>query len=411
MSYTILLKRNTTPGRAPTAASLSLGELALNTGDGLLYYLDGSGSYSGTVRAINADTASFAFTAVSASWAPGSAGSVQEVSGVIGRFGIFSGSTFVTGSSRLYVSSSVVQVSGGLVVSGNLFISGTQTLINGLTYTWPTVTGISGTVLTNNGAGVLAWTLVSGSSGPPNTTGSFTGSFTGAFQGTSSFAVSASWSPRPSSVLFASSSVSASWASRSINSDTSSFAFTAVSASWAPPGAGGTPVAVDDENSPVTANLTRLNFTGTGVVASLSGSTINVTVPGGASLARSIESTITPVTPVAANVTGSIILGRSFILFSVSVDTYARVRLYGSQSYQQTDLLRPIGTDPTVAEPGIIVDLVLSGSPNLYDFTLSPMVNGSNIEPILTNTIYYTVTNLSSATTAVSMSFNRLVLE
>jgi hypothetical protein len=367
MPYTILLKRNSTPGVAPTPASLSLGELALNTGDGLLYYLDGSGSYSGTIRAINADTASFAATAAFALNGGGSgSGGTQEVSGVIGRFGIFSGSTFITGSTRLFVSNSLVQVSGGFGVSGNLFISGTSTQINGLTYVWPPAFGISGTVLSQNGSGQLAWVTINA---PP--------------------------------------SVSASYA------ETASYAFTAVSASWAP-GGSGTPIAVDDEDVLITAAVTKFNFTGAGVSVTLSGSsTVDVTIPGSAgSLSRAQVSVETPTLTNNEIYTGSIgSFGKSFILFSVNVNTHSRVRLYSSQSFQIADRGRAIGVDPTGSEPGIIVDLVLSGSTSLFEFTLSPMVNGANLDPVVAAPIYYSATNLSGGSSTVSMSFNRLVLE
>lgn len=668
MPYTILLKRNATPGVVPTPASLSLGELAINTGDGLLYYLDGSGSYSGTVRAINADTASYAVTAAFA-MNGGGGGGTQEVSGVIGRFGIFSGSTFITGSSRLYVSNSVAQASGGFGISGNLFISGTQISVNGVTYTWPTTNDASGTVLTNNGAGGLAWTFVSGSGGGASPTGTFTGSFTGAFQGTASaaqnsatsslttlarssswvdtsgstnqfiflngrqlsgsnslfrsgsaivsvgtdfvashsiarffdvvelaqiqysfpdgdfssgkvltivsgtnifanrsgwtagsgttnpgifsgstdgdsltrwsteagqansqsfhvqftttesvagfildtqnsindfplvYALSSSvdsgstWTPRgvfsgsavntqtfypfratnllfrivqprtgffwsihefnvytarqayqlgwrdasgsgaslsiasQSSTVVTSPSVlnffgnvqvsqsagtasiflpvSTSLASRSLSS---SFADQALSASWAPGSSGGQ-IEVRDEGVVVSSNANVINFIGTGVSASLSASVVNIDVGGGSSTARSIISVQTPSLAPNQIVTGTLGIGRSFLLFSVNVNTDSRVRLYSSRSYLETDLTRTIGVDPTVAEPGIIVDLVLSGSSALYNFTLSPTVNGMNVDSSVTTDIYYAATNLSATSSSVSMSFNRLVFE
>jgi len=124
-----------------------------------------------------------------------------------------------------------------------------------------------------------------------------------------------------------------------------------------------------------------------------------------------------PVTASVANLphnqtrSGSIVtFGKSFLIFSTQVNTDARIRLYGSQSYLINDLSRPIGTDP-VPNAGVIMDLVLSGSPSLYNYTLSPMVNGANMDPITNNNIYYTVTNLSGVTSNISMSFSRMLLE
>jgi len=110
------------------------------------------------------------------------------------------------------------------------------------------------------------------------------------------------------------------------------------------------------------------------------------------------------------NYTGSISLGKTFMLLSTQVNTDVRLRLYGSQSYVNSDLTRPIGTDPA-NNSGIITDLILSGSPALYNYTLSPIANGANMDPVTVSTIYYTVTNLSGTTTDISMSFNRIVLE
>lgn len=110
-------------------------------------------------------------------------------------------------------------------------------------------------------------------------------------------------------------------------------------------------------------------------------------------------------------VTGSVTdFGKSFLLLSTTVNTHSRIRLYGSQSFRTSDLSRPIGTDPS-ANSGVIADLVLSGSPSLFNYTLSPIANGANMDPVTIPTIYYTVTNLSGTTTDVSMSFNRIVLE
>jgi hypothetical protein len=110
------------------------------------------------------------------------------------------------------------------------------------------------------------------------------------------------------------------------------------------------------------------------------------------------------------NYTGSISLGKTFMLLSTQVNTDVRLRLYGSQSYVNSDLTRPIGTDPA-NNSAIITDLILSGSPTLYNYTLSPIAHGANMDPVTVSTIYYTVTNLSGTTTDISMSFNRIVLE
>lgn len=140
----------------------------------------------------------------------------------------------------------------------------------------------------------------------------------------------------------------------------------------------------------------------------------NTTISGSLTVEGLGRSTITAVVAgMVADQTsvGSIAnFGKSFALFSTTVNTHSRIRLYGSQSFRTNDLSRAIGTDPS-ENAGVIMDLVLSGSPSLFNYTMSPIVNGANVEPTPMSTIYYTVTNLSGVTSDISMSFNRLVLE
>jgi len=540
MPYTILLKRNATPGAVPTPASLSLGELALNTGDGLLYYLDGSGSYSGTVRAINADSASYAATAsflfgsiLSASFATtaafalnggtGGSGGLSPTGTFTGSFtGAFQGTasfalnantaSFVnlarsaswvetSGSTQQFVflngrhlsGSSLLFVSGGgVVASGSRFIVSHSVArfldvieLQQVEYSFPTGSDVTvGKVLTVvSGSNILAtrtgWTVGSGTTSPSIfsqsidnnqltrwTTGiaqvagqsyhvqfDNTQSVAGFIMDTQNsandfplvFALSSSidsgstWTPRgtfsgssfvertffpfdatnilfrivqPNGSLFwsihefnvysartafqlgwrdvsgsvpltSSYALQAGTASVSRTAITASYALLALSASYAPgapsvsasyaetasfaisaswaPGGTGAALAVDDENVPVLASATKLNFTGAGVTATASGSTVNITVPGAGGLSRGLIFEETPSLSANQIHTGSISgFGKSFILFSVNVNTHSRVRLYSSQSYQIADLGRAIGTDPTSSEPGIIVDLVLS---------------------------------------------------
>lgn len=44
MSQTILLKRSSVPGHVPTVSDLAIGELAINTYDGVLYYVRDNGT-------------------------------------------------------------------------------------------------------------------------------------------------------------------------------------------------------------------------------------------------------------------------------------------------------------------------------------------------------------------------------
>jgi hypothetical protein len=46
MAQTVKLKRSSTPGKAPTTSNLALGELAINTNDGKIYFEKNDGSDS-----------------------------------------------------------------------------------------------------------------------------------------------------------------------------------------------------------------------------------------------------------------------------------------------------------------------------------------------------------------------------
>lgn len=211
-----------------------------------------------------------------------------------------------------------------------------------------------------------------------NRTGSYSGTFTGSITNavTASFvsgAYVADWSRTSQTASFISGAYTAKWALTASNVNTSSFAIYAVTAAFALNGGGG----------------------GGG-----SGSSVRDTIVEISPSLNSLEMYTSSITN----------FGKSFLLFSTVVDNYARVRLYGSASHQLQDVTRSIGTDPA-STAGVIVDLVLSGSPTYYNFTLSPMVVGSNRDVPVSNTIYYSVTNLTGGTTQISMSFNRLSLE
>jgi hypothetical protein len=108
--------------------------------------------------------------------------------------------------------------------------------------------------------------------------------------------------------------------------------------------------------------------------------------------------------------TGSFSLSKGFILYRVSSSVESRVRLYSSASFRNTDLTRSIGVDP-VLEHGVIVDLVLSGSPNFLVYNLAPYVIGVDAQPTPDGQISYTINDLSGVAATHSLSFTILPLE
>lgn len=109
-------------------------------------------------------------------------------------------------------------------------------------------------------------------------------------------------------------------------------------------------------------------------------------------------------------VTGSVSLGKAFILYNVTTDTPARIRLYASSSFRDADLTRPATTFAS-GESGLLAELVLSGSTDILNFTLSPIVNCANAEPTPTNNIPYTIQPYIPNSGSMTVSFSRIVLE
>lgn len=136
-----------------------------------------------------------------------------------------------------------------------------------------------------------------------------------------------------------------------------------------------------------------------GVAASATGFNIQRT---------SVSTTLSYVSGSA--LTGSLPLGKTFLLFGVNTDTPARIRLYASESFRAADFSRPSEQFPT-GESGLLTELVLSGSDTLLDFVMAPIVNGVNAEPVPTNNIAYTIQPFVPTSGSITLTFNRILLE
>ncbi len=124
-----------------------------------------TGSYTGSFTGSLLGTAS---NAVSAAWAPstgGGSGNGTIASGTVGQFAFYSGSQILSGSPQLVISGANLVLSASTVeVTGTLNVSG-NTVFGGESYTWPLAYGVSGTFLSQDGAGNLVWAIASGSGG------------------------------------------------------------------------------------------------------------------------------------------------------------------------------------------------------------------------------------------------------
>jgi len=79
MAVNIELKRSSVPGKIPASGSLNLGELAINTADGAIYFVQQSGSIGNVLR-VATTTASGSTAVPTASYANYSTGTVKRTS-------------------------------------------------------------------------------------------------------------------------------------------------------------------------------------------------------------------------------------------------------------------------------------------------------------------------------------------
>jgi hypothetical protein len=129
MANTIILKRSATPGKVPTTSQLALGEIAINTHDGLLYIKKDDGTPSvvqiGGVTSVNSQTG--AVTLTSSDIAEGSNQYFTQArarSAISAGSGIsYNSSTGVISTSQSLTASSTPTFAG-LTLNGNVSLTG-----------------------------------------------------------------------------------------------------------------------------------------------------------------------------------------------------------------------------------------------------------------------------------------------
>lgn len=109
----------------------------------------------------------------------------------------------------------------------------------------------------------------------------------------------------------------------------------------------------------------------------------------------------------SAEATGTVALGKTFVLLQVAADRACRVRLYETSAQRTADAARPAGQWPSGAH-GVICDLVFTGAETLL---LVPLALGCNLESVPSINIPYAARNLSGGTATVSVTFTVLRLE
>jgi hypothetical protein len=145
MANTVKLKRSAVTGRVPTTSDLALGELALNTFDGNLFFKkDASGTESILAVATLTGTQTLTNKTLTSPTITGGA-----LSGTFSGAVAFSDTTVSTSTTT-----GALKLAGGLGIAGTLNAASVR--VNDA-YTLPTSDGISANVMITNGAGQLSF--------------------------------------------------------------------------------------------------------------------------------------------------------------------------------------------------------------------------------------------------------------
>lgn len=113
---------------------------------------------------------------------------------------------------------------------------------------------------------------------------------------------------------------------------------------------------------------------------------------------------------LAPNATGTLDLTgfKSYALMYVGLSTAGWIRIYTDSTSRTNDASRSIGDDPTPGS-GVIAEVITTGISTQQN--ISPFVMGGNMDNTVSNTMYISITNLSSDTQAISVDLKILQLE
>ena len=151
-----------------------------------------------------------------------------------------------------------------------------------------------------------------------------------------------------------------------------------------------------------TSTVSTTSTTSTGTPGSSSSST-TISVPPTISNASLTTTVLSP----SGIWKGTVQMAKGFQLQSVNSNSYCRVELYGSKNAQTLDQSRPVSQSPANTTQGIILDVVLLTSLN---WKVLDCV-GANMDNPQTSTVYATITNLSTASKAFTVSLSYAQLE
>ena len=152
-----------------------------------------------------------------------------------------------------------------------------------------------------------------------------------------------------------------------------------------------------------TSTVTTSTATGSTISTGRSGSSTTISVPPTISNASLTTTVLSP----SGIWKGTVQMAKGFQLQSVNANSFCRIELYGSKNAQTLDQSRPVSQAPGNTTQGIILDVVLLTSLN---WKVLDCV-GANMDSPQTTTVYATITNLSTASKAFTVSLSYVQLE
>lgn len=124
----------------------------------------------------------------------------------------------------------------------------------------------------------------------------------------------------------------------------------------------------------------------------------------GRQTAQIVTATLTP----DQEFTGTVVIGKSYLLLKVVASSDCRIRLYETEGARTADLDRPITVDYEAGQ-GVVCDLYPEGTS--LTIILSPRVEGGNQETVTSVNIPYAIQNKGLASAAITITFHYIAWE
>jgi hypothetical protein len=176
-----------------------------------------------------------------------------------------------------------------------------------------------------------------------------------------------------------------------------------------PPSSGSDSSVITAENESATLPASRRIVAGDGIVIEDGGPSSTLVISATSSIERGDVAFVTGSLANGAREEGSFALGKSSLVHKIVASHKSRIRFYSTSTGRDADATRSIGTLAAWGV-GLLLELLLDQS-SLLTFLMQPPANCLNRDDTVSTTIYYSVTNISGATTAITVTVSRLLIE